>query len=118
MPLVIMSRNPKVINDELAHEIAQQLPAIIANALDISEHDKDGTLTANDIEVYVRDSNKLDVNTKPLEITIWAGYYPARQENLDQRRAKIVEAVRAIKPSEAKGFVWVLLQPWSSFGEF
>lgn len=113
MPLILMNRDPKVIGDELARKIAQQLPAIVADALDISEHDKDGALTANDVEVYVQDSTELDVNTKPLEITIWAGYYPARQENLDQRRAKIAEDVRAIKPPDIKGFVWVLLQPGS-----
>lgn len=113
MPLVLMNRDPKVIDDELARKIAQQLPAIVANALDISAYDKAGALTANDVEVYVQDSTELDVNTKPLEITIWAGYYPARQETLDQRRAKIAEAVREIKPPEVKGFVWVLLQPGS-----
>jgi hypothetical protein len=113
MPLVLMKRNPRVIDDELAGKIAQQLPAIVAEALDISAHDKDGALTAQDIEVYVQDSSELDVNTKPLEITIWAGYYPARNENLGERRAKIAKAVRAIKPPEAKGFVWVLLVPGS-----
>lgn len=113
MPLVLMNRDPKVIGDELARKIALQLPAIVADALDISAYDKDGALTANDVEVYMQDSTELNVNTKPLEITILAGHYPARQENLDQRRAKIAEAIRAIKPPEVKGFVWVLLQPGS-----
>jgi hypothetical protein len=113
MPLVLMNRDPEVIDDETARKLAQELPAIVADALDISEYDKDGALTAKDVEVYVQDSTKLDVNTKPLEITIWAGYYPARQKDLDRRRAKIAEAVRAIKPPDIKGFVWVLLQPGS-----
>jgi len=61
----------------------------------------------------VQDSSALDVNTKPLEITIWAGHYPTREINLDERRAKITAAVRNIIPPGVKGFVWVLLQPGS-----
>jgi len=113
MPLVLMSRDPKVIYDEVARKIAQQLPVIVAAALDTSTEDERGRLTADDVEVYVQDSTELDVNTKPLEITIWASLYPAREKNLDERRAKIAEAVRVIKPPEIKGFVWVLLQPGS-----
>jgi hypothetical protein len=117
MPLVLMSRNPKVIDDETARAIALKLPAIVANALDTSAEEKRGSLTADDVEVYVQDSTELDVNTKPLEIIIWANHYEARMRNLDERRTKIVDAVKEIKPPEAKGFVWVLLQP-ASFGEF
>lgn len=67
----------------------------------------------------MQEGGKLDVNTKDLEIIIWATLYPERLKNLDGRRAMIVEQVKmflADYDRNLSGFVWVLLQP-ASFGE-
>ncbi len=117
MPLVQISVDPKVVDDEAIKKIAQQLPVIVAKALDISAYDMDGALTANDVEVHVRYANHLDVNTKQLEILILAGDFEERKRTLLSRQEEIVVAIKKIKPPEIKGWVWVVLAP-SSFGEF
>lgn len=112
MPLVVLCKNPEVINEEIAKKIAQQLPMIVAEALDVPEN-PDGRLTKDDIEVWVQDASKLDVNSKDLSIIIWANNYPERMANLDERRAKVAKSVRQMKPTNATGFIWILLQPGS-----
>jgi len=77
-------------------------------------------LTPADIEVFVTPSQRLDFNTKDVEIMIWAHNYPERFQNLEERKDKIITGVRRVLREEANlvkitGWVWVLLQP-TAFG--
>ena len=117
MPLVVVARNPKVISDRLLSVITKNLPSIVASALDCD--DEGGSLTSRDVEVWVQDFGPNDINTKDLEIVVWANQYPQRLRHLNARRADIVSEIRSIRGaarSNFTGFVWVLLQP-ASFGE-
>jgi hypothetical protein len=117
MILVLLSKNPKFIDDEMAQKIAQKLPTIVANALDTSaEEDEAGRLTPEDVRVYVQNSSELDVNTKPFEIIIWAGYSKERGRNTDQRRVKIADRIRFFKPYGVKGSIQIFLN-YESYGE-
>lgn len=120
MPLVIVLRNPRRVDHNLVKSFADELPKIVSDAL--TTKCSQGQLTADEVEVWIRDAKLLDVNTRDLEIIIWAGDYPERRVNLAERREKIVSGVKKIinssfKSSAIHGFVWVLLNP-SSFEEF
>ncbi len=117
MPLVVVARNPHVIKDDLLSVITQSLPFIVANALNCE--DEGGHLTSTDIEIWAQDFGPHDVNTKDLEIIIWASQYPRRLENLEERKGRIINEIRNIRDAVGcffTGFVYVLLQP-ASFGE-
>jgi len=116
MQLVLLNRKKEFVDDNLVKKIAGELPRIVSMALNIP-HITDGKLVPDDIEVWVDDSSELDVNTKPLEIIIWATEFSERRANLNFRRQIIVDEVKKLIPSTVKGFVWVLLHP-ASFGEF
>lgn len=115
MPLVVIQRDSKIVTDDHVKMLTQFIPTIISSAL--TTENSDGKLVANDIEVWVQNMEQFDVNTKSLEIIIWAGDCPERRNNLDERREKIVQGIRVLIPTTITGFVWVLLNP-SSFGEF
>ncbi len=115
MPLVVVNRNPEKLDNELLKELVKSLPLSVALALTCDN--PAGKLTAQDVEVWVQDFGPYDINTKDVEIIIWANLYPERQTNLDFKREGILALVRSILPREIKGFVWILLQP-ASFGEF
>ena len=123
MTLVVVNRNPGVFDDHQLRVLVDDLPVTVADYL--SCDDPGGKLTPQDIEVWVQDFGPFDVNTKDVEIIIWANLYPGREANLDDRRQCIIEdVVRALNAgrriptrSSPSGFVWILLQP-SSFGEF
>ncbi|MCX6812997.1 MAG: hypothetical protein NTV77_00675 [Candidatus Azambacteria bacterium] len=117
MPLVVVNRNPGKLGDKLLEELVANLPESVASSLTTSDLCPEGKLTAQDVEVWVLDFGPHDINTKDVEIIIWANLYPERQKNLDFRRDILYRMVRLILPEEIKGFVWILLQP-ASFGEF
>lgn len=132
MPMVLLNRDAEVLPDNVTFNMGLALTRAVAEALHVEE-DPDAHLTEDDIEVIVRDvRHDLDVGNVTLAITVFANDYPARKANLDERREKIEEAVRAFIASEffvkecllkfqkelkrdKKAFVWVLLAP-GSFG--
>lgn len=117
MPLVVIQHKPGRVLDDMLQNLAKKMPEIVADAL--SADAPGAELTSTDIEVWVQEGGKLDVNTKDLEIIIWATSYPARLENLDFRKEMIVQQVKTFLADydrNLSGFVWVLLQP-ASFGE-
>jgi len=117
MPLVVVRYKEEQVLEDILTKLARELPDIVASALNTPEH-KDGTLTPDDIEVWVQKSGKYDVNTKDLEIIIWANFYPERQTNLEGRKQTIIDDVRtffADYDRNLSGFVWVLLNP-AAFG--
>lgn len=112
MPLVQISRNPEVLPDHRLKDLLEVLPEIVSRGLHTPEAE-DGKLTEDDIEVWVRDSHPLDVNTRPLEIIITSNYFPERAKDLDSRRDYIAQSLRMAVPDELIGkqqsFVWILL---------
>lgn len=122
MPLVVISRNPEVVDDYNLAALTSKITWIVAKALNIPN--SPFVLTKYDIEVWTRDTGVFDQGTKDLEIIIFANFYPERAQNLDARQVVITEEVKKIlgkqysaEKKKPKGFVWVLLQP-ASFGEF
>lgn len=120
MPFVYVRRNTEKVSDEMTAVLSRALPELVANALSVPN--SDGELTKDDIEVEVRDIGSLDVSTKDVEVIIWAGDYPERSINLDDRREQIIKGIKflsdpGIPSGIVSGFVWVMLSP-SSFGEF
>ncbi len=117
MPLVLAYRDPGKVSEEFFSKLTSKLQGIVAEALSVPG--TAGELKLGEIEVWVCDAQPGDVNTLPLEIIIWANYYPKRKKNLDERRARIVKEIKKLIPENLKitGFVWVLLAP-ASFEEF
>lgn len=116
MPLVLIQhKNGRGLN-EIAEKLAKELPALVAPTLSAPP---DGNLVPGDIEVWCTEGSTADVNTKDLEIIIWAHEYPERRANLEERKDVIVKGVRTFLADydrNVSGFVWILLQP-TAFGE-
>ena len=117
--VVVQHRGPRgPVPEWMVAKLVKQLPWIVAEALDV-EKNPDARIISNEIEVCVRESGELDINTKDLEIIIWANSYPERLANLEQRKDEILQDVRKFLGDHDRnltGFVWVLLQP-AAFGE-
>ena len=118
MPLVVVQHKAGRITEQMLTNLAKAMPEIVAAGLNAPEN-QDACLIPSDIEVWVQESGRFDVNTKDLGIIIWANSYPERLRNLDQRKDAIVQAVRKFLADcdrNLSGYVWVLLQP-AAFGE-
>ncbi len=115
MPLVVVNRNPKKLNDEQLKILVSSLPESVASILTCN--DPGGHLRAEDIEVWVQDFGPYDVNIKDVEIIIWANLCPGRHATLNLRLNLLCNLISHVLPKEIKGFIWILLQP-GSFGEF
>lgn len=115
MPLILVQHKHDRGFKEIAEKLAKELPALVAPMLSVPP---DGLLTPDDIEVWVTEGSPADVNTKGLEIIIWAHDYPERKANLEESKDVIVKGVRAFLADYDRnitGFVWILLQP-TAFG--
>ncbi len=110
VPFVLILTDPRSVPDPVVETLSLSLPQIVAGELSFSG---EGELTEEDISVLILDIGPFDHPTHPLQIIIWAGLYPERQHNLDERRERIVQRIKAILPKDLHGFVWVLLQPQS-----
>ena len=120
MPLALVQYKTNRDLESFVEKLALLMPGIVAPALDMPGYaNSDYRLTPDDIEVWVTESGKLDVNTKDIEVIIWAHEYPERRVNLEERKNQIIRGVREIAivcgRTDISGFVWVLLQP-SAFG--
>ena len=118
MPLVQVLMND-AINEDLFSQYANGLRDLVAGALTCD--DAGGNLASNDIEVSfrIRDENRdFDGKTKyDVQITVFANYYPLRQDTLQDRTDHINRGVVDIFPGGLTGYVWVLLAP-AGFSEF
>lgn len=115
MPLVLIQHKNGRGLTEIAEKLAKELPVFVAPTLSVPG---DGQLSLDDIEVWVTEGSPADVNTKDLEIIIWAHEYPERKANLEERKDVIVKCVRTFLADydrNISGFVWILLQP-TAFG--
>ncbi len=115
MPLTILQYKPDRGLKELAEKLAQALPEIVAPQLTLAGHERhEGQVTSADIIVRCVEGGKADVNTKDLEIMIWAHDFPERASNLEDRKNAIIKGIRAFLADydrNVSGYVWVLLQP-------
>ena len=94
--------------------IVRKLPIIVATALDSSGSDDDGlgdALREDNIEVIVRESHPLDVNSTSLSIIIFANDFPKRKENLQERTDNICARIKSNLPKETEFSVRVMLVP-------
>ena len=120
MPLTLVQYKTDRGLKELAETLAKALPRIVAPALNLPERKGlDGLVTPSDIIVWCVEGGQTDVNTKDLEILIWAHDFPERKANLEERKETILKGVRrflADYDRNVSGFVWILLQP-SAYGQ-
>lgn len=120
MPLVTLQYKAGRQLKELAENLAEALPEIVAPNLTLPEREQlDGQVTPDDIVVRCTESGTSDINTKDLEIIIWAHEFPERLKNLEERKEAIIRGVwtfLADYDRNVSGFVWVLLQP-TAFGQ-
>lgn len=119
MPVVILSYNANKIDEQLLRCLCDELMEVVAEALNI-QGNKDARLSRDDIEIRSRPVQDHDWNAKDLEIMIFAHQYPERLTNLEERKEKVVTAVRHIIRErycnkEIIGWVWILLAP-TAFG--
>ncbi|MEK7134529.1 MAG: hypothetical protein AAB805_02210 [Patescibacteria group bacterium] len=119
MPLALLQYKKGQALKEIAECLALQLPHIIAPALTLSERDlHDGQVTPGEIVVWCVEGGAHDVNTRDIEIIIWAHDFLERAANLEGRKDAIIKGVHrflADYDRDISGFVWVLLQP-TAFG--
>jgi len=120
MPVVLLQYQTKLLG-RIAAKLAQALPAIVAPELAINNRDRgDGGLVAEDIIVRCVEGGLGDVNSKEIEIIIFAHDFPERKTNLEERKNTIIAGVREFFVKEdfrgVTGFVWVMLMP-TAFGE-
>lgn len=119
MPLVLIQYKEQFVEGRLmsnfVKELASLMPIFVAAALDSEKDGDEARLAPNDVEVWCNESGKLDVNTKNLEIIIWANEYPYRKDSLKNRNKILTEDVRQFFSHYGvkgmSGFVWTLLQP-------
>lgn len=123
MPLVLLQYKRNRGLKDLARALGKHLPEIVAPALTLSERERhDGQVVPDDIIVWCAEGGEHDVNTKDIEIIIWAHDFPERATNLEERKDAIVKGVRQFLTDytffyrDVSGFVWVLLQP-TAFGQ-
>lgn len=114
MPLV-MARFAPDIPEEVVNAVVGAIPAALAEAFDCP--DPGGDLTPNDIEVEVSTVGPKDINDYHICVTVLANDFPARKENLDDRRKRMQALLAPHIPPDMKGYLWTLLCP-ASFGEF
>lgn len=91
MPTVLLFRKPERGLEELAKNLARELPMIIAAYLSTKEG---GYVQPKSIKVRHFVGDPEDVNTDDLEIRISAHNFPEREANLEERKNSILEDVR------------------------
>lgn len=116
MPLAIITYRPLSALAKFSDRIAEILPSIIAQTLNVPGHPH-ASLTNKDTEVRLVSGSALDINSPEIAIQIFANDYEERKVNLDERTKNISELIKQSKawsPSlEGKVYVWVMLFPGS-----
>lgn len=82
MPLVTIWRDPQIVDDETAVAIRDILLQAVARTLQVPE---------KNIEVRVRDTGRLDINTVPIGIEIDTG--PGKDRHRINERRKLVSQI-------------------------
>lgn len=112
MPLVTLTRDPKVISDQVVRKLRFDLQRYVANLL---QCEGGGELTADDIEIRVREPGPLDFNFVAFQVEVTASDLPDRRRNIQDRTQSLANLI-ADHPAMPKGvvntssaFVWVML---------
>ena len=119
MPLVLLQYKHGRGLEEIAERLAQQLPYIVSDALDVPGNSEE-RLTPDEIDIRVSESGKLFINAKDLEMVVIAHDYPERTENIEARKDLILGGVRRFLADYDRnvfGWVWVLPQQNTAFGK-
>lgn len=125
MPLVIVNRKQRKLDNQTFREVVKNLPAVVAEAL--TSTDIDGTLCSCDIEVWTRDArvdgldfpDPLDSDESfDIQVVILVNAYPERVKNIVERRVQISKWLEDNLPQGIRGYVWILPQHNASFGTF
>lgn len=112
MPVVMLMYKPgRVPWDQLA-ELADALPRIVSDALDVPD-DPGKRLTEKNIQVKGILPDPFDRNLHELQLTIPIHAYPERIANLEERKDRIVAAIREIVGTYDPHIGWVWVQPVS-----
>ncbi len=122
MPLVLLQYRPNLGLTNMATELAEELPKIVAPALNINGRENlNGRVLPEDVTVWLVPGGEHDQNVKDLEIMIWAHDFPERKMTLEVRKNEVIEGVQRFLDDRlgrpVSGFVWILLQP-SAYGQF
>jgi hypothetical protein len=88
MPLVLVHRDPRKINDDVVIRLSNIIPGIVAKTLSCMAT-ADGFLMESDISVVFQDFGKFDVKERSLQINIFAGNFPGRADGLKEKAQKI-----------------------------
>lgn len=112
MPLVVVTRNPEIVTDEMLKPLAYKLQEIVVKNLEVLE--KGGDLNVDQIEVRFREPGPHDINYSDLMIEVMANWFAERAENVQERSDWIGEDVKKAKllPDNVFGtdnFVWIFL---------
>lgn len=123
VPIVVLQYKGGRALEPLATGLASQLPEIVSSFLN-KGHPEHYHLKPSDISIWVQQSGELDINTKDIEIIVWAH---ARSEramwrlyDCGNRDDEIVNDVRKLLSDydrNVSGSVRILLQP-IAFEEF
>lgn len=105
MPLVRIRYAPNLPTEVLS-ALSTDLPQAVAAAFTCD--DEDGSLTADDIEVYFDTKNPWDVTPYPVLLDIEAMEFPSRVVNLKERTERLLQAVKAML-GDVKFGLWVKL---------
>lgn len=121
MPIVEVKYNFKPDMLKVVRVLTPRLPGIIAQGLNIpNREDKQGRVTPDDIIIHCTENGELDINTKDIEITVYAHSFPERLVNFEERKDSIMKYIDNVLRQYApnvSGFVWIFLLE-SEFGKF
>lgn len=118
MPIVMVKRDPRIIDDDSFVKINMYLQTVVAQALDAPDEPGDtGRLVPEDIEIWPLELSPFAVNNKPLEIVIFAQDFPTRRLNVEARAEEIGEKLKSHIWAERlsridlvdKRFVWIFM---------
>ncbi len=118
MPVVILRYSPKKVDNTVLHQLLEHIPKLVAHALDIPGS-AEARLKSTDIEVWVRPAHDLDVNTKDVEVLIFAHSYSDRLRNLEERNELIRRGIWDLLHKcncRVSGWVWTHLNQ-TAFGQ-
>jgi hypothetical protein len=113
MPLVLVYRNPKKVLDETLIQLRKELPKLIVKQLDSSKEGDgpDAALEPSDITIIFHNYGPFDVREKDMELIIFAGDFPLRAANANDRAKAIAKGIWETvgHPMPYEYFVWVVL---------
>jgi hypothetical protein len=112
MPVVLLKRNPKTVDDETISKIRNDLRTVVAIALNVSG-DEHCELTPADVDVEIQDDHPLDHNERDFGIIVVANAHPRRMMDLTERAEFIRDAIKNMlgDTNTLRGYVYITPNP-------